>query len=137
MSWRKQKPAALSSGRKKQNITDGQQEQFMFRIKGELLRLYRQGVRTFLCGMAAGAETAAAEVVLALRDSTLPDLRLVRVPAWEERTKNWSEPDRDRFFAVMERRDEEIMLQTAYTEGALERQREYLLQNSEYRLFAE
>ena len=98
MSWRKQKPAALSSGRKKQNITDGQQEQFMFRIKGELLRLYRQGVRTFLCGMAAGAETAAAEVVLALRDSTLSDLRLVGVLAWEDRTNNWSEPDRDRFF---------------------------------------
>ena len=40
------------------------------------------------------------------------------------------------FFAVMERCDGEILLQTAYTEGALEQQREYLLQNSEYRLFA-
>lgn len=109
----------------------------MWRIMGEILRLYRQGVRTFLCGMAVGAETAAAEAVLALRDSTLSDLRLVGVLAWEERTNNWSEPDRDRFFAVMERCDGEIMLQTAYTEGALERQREYLLQNSEYRLFAE
>lgn len=133
----KAKTCCIIGWEKKQNITDGQQEQFMFRIKGELLRLYRQGVRTFLCGMAAGAETAAAEAVLALRDSTLPDLRLVGVLAWEERTNNWSEPDRDRFFAVMERCDEEIMLQTAYTEGALERQREYLLQSSEYRLFAE
>lgn len=133
----KAKTCCIIGGAEKQNITDGQQEQFMFRIKGELLRLYRQGVRTFLCGMAAGAETAAAEVVLALRDSTLPDLRLIGVLAWEERTNNWSEPDRDRFFAVMERCDEEIMLQTAYTEGALERQREYLLQNSEYRIFAE
>lgn len=133
----KAKTCCIIGGEKKQNITDGQQEQFMFRIKGELLRLYRQGVCTFLCGMAAGAETAAADVVLALRDSTLPDLRLVGVLAWKERTNNWSEPDRDRFFAVMERCDEEIMLQTAYTEGALERQREYLLQNSEYRLFAE
>lgn len=133
----KAKTCCIIGGEKKQNITDGQQEQFMFRIKGELLRLYRQGVRTFLCGMAAGAETAAAEAILALRDSTLPDLRLVGVLAWEERTNNWSEPDRDRFFAVMERCDEEIMLQTAYTEGALERQWEYLLQNSEYRLFAE
>lgn len=133
----KAKTCCIIGGTNKKTDTDNPQEQFMWRIKGELLRLYRQGVRTFLCGMAAGAETAAAEVVLALRDSTLPDLRLVRVPAWEERTKNWSEPDRDRFFAVMERRDEEIMLQTAYTEGALERQREYLLQNSEYRLFAE
>lgn len=133
----KAKTCCIIGGEKKQNITDGQQEQFMFRIKGELLRLYRQGVRTFLCGMAAGAETAAAEAVLALRDSTLPDLRLVGILAWEERTNNWSEPDRDRFFAVMERCDEEIMLQTAYTEGALERQREYLLQNSEYRFIAE
>lgn len=116
----KAKTCCVIGGAEKQNITDGQQEQFMFRIKGELLRLYRQGVRTFLCGMAAGAETAAA-VVLALRDSTLSDLRLVGVLAWEERTNNWSEPDRDRFFAVMERCDEEIMLQTAYTEGALER----------------
>lgn len=133
----KAKTCCVIGGAEKQNITDGQQEQFMFRIKGELLRLYRRGVRTFLCGMAAGAETAAAEAVLALRDSTLPDLRLVGVLAWEERTNNWSEPDRDRFFAVMERCDEEIMLQTAYTERALERQREYLLQNSEYRFIAE
>lgn len=132
----KAKTCCVIGGEKKQNITDGQQEQFMWRIMGELLRLYRQGVRTFLCGMAAGAETAAAEVVLALRDSTLSDLRLVGVLTWEERTNNWSEPDRDRFFAVMERCDEEIMLQTAYTEGALERQREYLLQNSEYRFIA-
>lgn len=132
----KAKTCCIIGGTNKKNDTDNPQEQFMFRIKGELLWLYRQGVRTFLCCMAAGAETAAA-VVLALRDSTLSDLRLVGVLAWEERTNNWSEPDRDRFFAVMERCDEEIMLQTAYTEGALERQREYLLQNSEYRLFAE
>lgn len=133
----KAKTCCIIGGTNKKNDTDNPQEQFMWRIMGEILRLYRQGVRTFLCGMAAGAEIAAAEVVLALRDSTLSDLRLVGVLAWEERTNNWSEPDRDRFFAVMERCDEEIMLQTAYTEGALERQREYLLQNSEYRLFAE
>lgn len=133
----KAKTCCIIGGTNKKNDTDNPQEQFMWRIKGEILRLYRQGVRTFLCGMAVGAETAAAEAVLTLRDSALPDLRLVGVLAWEERTNNWSEPDRDRFFAVMERCDEEIMLQTAYTEGALERQREYLLQNSEYRLIVE
>lgn len=133
----KAKTCCIIGETNKKNDTDNPQEQFMWRIMGEILRLYRQGVRTFLCGMAAGAETAAAEVVLALRDSTLSDLRLVGVLAWEERTNNWSEPDRDRFFAVMERCDEEIMLQTAYTEGALERQREYLLQSSEYRFIAE
>ena len=133
----KAKTCCIIGGTNKKNDTDNPQEQFMWRIMGEILRLYRQGVRTFLCGMAVGAETAAGEAVLALRDSTLSDLRLVGVLAWEERTNNWSEPDRDRFFAVMERCDGEIMLQTAYTEGALERQREYLLQNSEYRLFAE
>lgn len=133
----KAKTCCIIGGTNKKNDTDNPQEQFMWRIMGEILRLYRQGVRTFLCGMAAGAEIAAAEVVLALRDSTLSDLRLVGVLAWEERTNNWSEPDRDRFFAVMERCDEEIMLQTAYTEGALERQREYLLQSSEYRFIAE
>lgn len=37
----------------------------------------------------------------------------------------------------MERCDEEILPQTAYTEGALERQREFLLQNSEHRLIVE
>ena len=48
----------------------------MWRITGEILRLYRLGVRTFLCGMAAGTEIQAAEAVLALRDSLLPDLCL-------------------------------------------------------------
>ena len=79
----------------------------------------------------------AAEAVLALRDSLLPDLRLVGVLAWEERTNEWPEPDRDRFFAVMERSDEEVLLQTAYTAGALERHRAYLLQNSDCCLTAE
>lgn len=93
----KAKTCCIIGGEKKQNITDGQQEQLLWRVKGELLRLYRQGVCSFLCGMAAGAETTAAETVLALRDSTLPDLRLVGVLAWEDRTNDWSEPDRDRF----------------------------------------
>lgn len=87
--------------------------------------------------MAAGTEIQAAEAVLALRDSLLPDLRLVGVLAWEERTNEWPEPDRDRFFAVMERSDEEVLLQTAYTAGALERHRAYLLQNSDCCLTAE
>lgn len=106
-------------------------------LRGEILRLYRLGVRTFLCGMAAGTEIQAAEAVLALRDSLLPDLRLVGVLVWEERTNEWPEPDRDRFFAVMERSDEEVLLQTAYTAGALERHRAYLLQNSDCCLTAE
>lgn len=133
----KAKTCCIIGGTNKKTDTDNPQEQFMWWIKGEILRLYRQGVRTFLCGMAAGTETGAAEAVLALRDGTLPDLWLAGVLAWEERTNDWSESDRDRFFAVMERCDEEIMLQTTYTEGALERQREYLLQNSEYRLIVE
>ena len=75
----KAKTCCIIGGTNKKNDTDNPQEQFMWRIMGEILRLYRQGVRTFLCGMAAGAEIAAAEVVLALRDSTLSDLRLVGV----------------------------------------------------------
>lgn len=128
------KVCCIIGGEGKPNAADYQQEQLMWRIKGESRRLYRQGVRTFLCGMAAGAEIRVAEAVLSLRDCVLPDLQLVGVLAWEERTNDWSEPERDRFFAVMERCNEEIMLQTAYTAGALERQREYLLQNSTYRL---
>ncbi len=133
----KTKTCCIIGGAEGQYTDDGLQEQFMWRIMGEILRLYRLGVRTFLCGMAAGTEIQAAEVVLALRDSLLPDLRLVGVLAWEERTNEWPEPDRDRFFAVMERSDEEVLLQTAYTAGALERHRAYLLQNSDCCLTAE
>ena len=80
----KTKTCCIIGGEEGQYTDDRLQEQFMWRITGEILRLYRLGVRTFLCGMAAGAEIQAAEAVLALRDSLLPDLRLVGVLACEE-----------------------------------------------------
>lgn len=58
------KTCCIIGGAEGQYTDDGLQEQFMWRIMGEILRLYRLGVRTFLCGMAAGTEIQAAEAVL-------------------------------------------------------------------------
>jgi hypothetical protein len=52
----KTKTCCIIGGAEGQYTDDGLQEQFMWRITGEILRLYRLGVRTFLCGMAAGTE---------------------------------------------------------------------------------
>ena len=60
----KTKTCCIIGGAEGQYTDDRLQEQFMWRIMGEILRLYRLGVRTFLCGMAAGTEIQAAEAVL-------------------------------------------------------------------------
>lgn len=64
--------------------------------------LYAEGCRTFLSGMAAGFDMAAAETVLACRDR-LSGLRLVAVVPFEGHINRFSNSDSERFGRIVAR----------------------------------
>ena len=71
-----------------------------------------------LLGVNDETELAFASYVMQLRKA-YPLLRVTGVLACETRTNDWREDARDRFFAVMDHRDEECLLQTHETPDCL------------------
>lgn len=89
-------------------------------------RLYGRGCRTFLCGMAAGFDLAAAEAVLCCREE-LPDVRLVAVIPFEGQESRFSAADRERYARVRAAADSEVVLLPAYRPGCYARRNDYLV----------
>ena len=60
--------------------------------------------RDFLCGMALGADTLAAQEVLALRD-VQPELRLIAAIPCPDQAKRWKPQDQRRYRDLLDRAD--------------------------------
>lgn len=97
--------------------------------KGIDLALYK-GCTRFLCGLEPDTGLTAAEYVLSCR-SPARAITLECVIPFEEYTTLWDERSRDRFFEILRRCDTETMLQRHYTKDCIERQRCYLLRQSD------
>ncbi len=91
--------------------------------------LYTEGCRTFLSGMAAGFDMAAAETVLACRDR-LPGLRLVAVVPFEGHINRFSNSDRERFGRIVAAADETTVLSTRYHRGVYMQRNDYLVSHA-------
>lgn len=88
--------------------------------------LHAQGYRTFLSGMAAGFDLAAAEAVLACR-TRLPGLRLVAVVPFEGHINRFSTEDRRRFDRITDAADETIVLSERYHRGVYRVRNDFLV----------
>lgn len=88
--------------------------------------LYAEGCRTFLSGMAAGFDLAAAETVLACRAS-LPGLRLIAVVPFEGHINRFSTEDRERFGQITTAADETVVLSAQYHRGVYMQRNDYLV----------
>ncbi|WP_302604242.1 SLOG family protein [uncultured Alistipes sp.] len=91
--------------------------------------LYAEGCRTFLSGMAAGFDMAAAETVLACRDR-LPGLRLVAVVPFEGHINRFSNSDRERFGRIVAAADETTVLSARYHRGVYMQRNDYLVSHA-------
>ena len=92
-------------------------------------RLYDEGYRTFLCGMAVGFDLAAAEVALSLRNE-LAGLRIVAVVPFSDMQMRFSESQRTLFERVTCEADEVITLTTRYSVEVYAVRNNYLVDNS-------
>lgn len=88
--------------------------------------LYAEGFRTFLSGMAAGFDLAAAEAVLECR-RTLPGLRLVAVVPFEGQQNRFSSRDRELFERIIAAADETVVLSAHYHKGVYMLRNDYLV----------
>lgn len=91
--------------------------------------LYASGYRTFMSGMAAGFDLAAAEAVLALRGS-LAGMRLMCVIPFEGQSERFAESVRVRYERVVGAADEVVTIAPHYTVDAYFRRNDFLADHS-------
>lgn len=91
--------------------------------------LYARGFRTFLSGMAAGFDLAAAEAVLALR-ARHPDVRLIAVIPFQGQERYFRAPMRERYLRVLAAADDAETLAPAYHQGCYARRNDFLVDHA-------
>lgn len=99
------------------------------RLAGAVEAAYEKGMRHFLCGMARGADFYCCEAALALWERR-PGVTVEAVIPCEEQAARWRERDRERWFSLVERCDNETMLQHHYDRGCMLRRNRYLVDHS-------
>ncbi|WP_418678958.1 SLOG family protein [Alistipes finegoldii] len=118
-------------------------------LRATVGELYARGFRTFLCGMAMGFDLAAAEAVLACRDSEtgsafspaaapdphfphtpMPGLRLVAVIPFRGQESRFPAADRERFRRVLAAADHSVTLSPSYHAGCYAVRNNYLVEHA-------
>lgn len=93
--------------------------------------LYRRGFRRFLSGMAAGFDLAAAEAVLALRESH-PDVELVCAVPFPDHPRRLAAADRARYDTAIARAAEVVYVCDRYAPDCYARRNDYLVDHASY-----
>lgn len=95
----------------------------------EILRLTREGVTTFLTGMAQGVDTWAAEIVLQLK-CTLPSrkIQLWAVIPYDRQSNGWNEDAKRRYQGILQQADKVEYISHAYYQGCLQKRNRYMVE---------
>jgi uncharacterized phage-like protein YoqJ len=102
-------------------------------MEEQIEKLIAAGVTDFYSGMALGADTWAAEIVLDLKEKH-PGIRLTAVLPCETQANAWTVKQRERYFGTLELCDEVITLQKKYAPSCMFERNKYLVDHSEYML---
>ena len=96
----------------------------------EILRLTTDGCNTFYTGMAMGFDIIAAEVVSLLKVAR-PDLKikLVCVLPYENQGESFGDFWKEKFFNVLSKADEKIVISENYHKGCYQMRNEYMVDN--------
>ena len=94
-----------------------------------LEKLYTDGCRHFLCGMAEGCDMYFAEAVLALRELH-PDVSLEAVIPCGTQPDRWVRTQRQRYNSLLDRCNQVTVLQIAYTPDCMQRRNRYMVDHS-------
>lgn len=95
----------------------------------QIVTLYNEGYRIFLCGMAQGFDIVAGECVLALRRG-LPGLQLRCIIPFHGQERKFSGDYRERYSRLVSEADDVLVLQKQYQTGAYHQRNNYLIDNS-------
>lgn len=95
-----------------------------------LEQAFSMGCRTFLCGMALGCDLYFAEAVLQLRERE-PDARLVAMIPCPNQSSGWTQPQRQRYAALLDRCDRRELLEPVYSEGCMLRRNQAMIDRAQ------
>ena len=101
------------------------------KIMCETLEMIRNGVTTFIVGMARGVDTWAAETILMLR-MMMPDdnIQLWAVIPYDRQALSWSPQDKARYNAILEKADNVEHISHDYYNGCLQKRNRYMVDNA-------
>ena len=99
-------------------------------LKDEILRQIENGADTFLCGMAQGVDTWAAETVLLFREQ-FPFIKLIAAIPCPDQPKRWSVQAIQRYENIVKQCDEKIIISPFYHGGCMHQRNRYMVDNSD------
>lgn len=91
--------------------------------------VYLSGVRHFICGMALGCDLYFCEILISLRNK-YPDITIEAAIPCETQASRWREPERERYYRLVEQCDVETMLQREYTFSCMIDRNRYMVDHS-------
>lgn len=95
-----------------------------------ILNLIKNGCKRFLCGMAKGFDTVAAESVISLK-KIYPDVELVSCIPCGNQTDSYSGTDKKRYGRILSFCSEIIVLSENYYSGCMHVRDRFMVDNSE------
>ena len=98
-------------------------------LRAVVYRLWSEGFRFFLSGMACGFDLAAAEAVLALRGECA-GMELVAVVPFAGQPESFSDADKRRYADVLTAADRTVVLADSYSRGCYYRRNDYLVDHA-------
>lgn len=105
-----------------------EREEIKVRMKEIVQRLYNEGKRRFLCGMAVGTDLLFAEVITELAP-TNPDMRLIAVVPFAGQDARYGFYERSRYKRLIGEADEVIVLSKYYYPRCFLDRDDYLVRN--------
>lgn len=101
------------------------------RLMCETLELIRNGVTTFLVGMARGTDIMAAELILQLRMLKQDvNIQLWAVVPYDRQALSWPPKERARYNAILAKADKVEYISHDYYNGCLQKRNRYMVDNA-------
>lgn len=126
--------SAAFTGHRKERILQNSEPcllgQIQLAIIEQVEQLYKQGCRTFYCGMAEGFDMLAASAVVACKWQ-FQDIRLVAVIPFRNQSARYEPLDKMHYQVLLHEADEVIMLSEYYYRGCFHRRNDYLVEQAD------
>lgn len=101
------------------------------KLREQIVELIEQeNVRHFISGMALGIDLFAAEIVLDLK-TDYPVITLESAIPCETQAIKWTVAQREQYYEIAARRDNETMLQTHYTPDCMDKRNRYMVDHAD------
>lgn len=103
------------------------------KLKEVVIEHIENGVTTFISGMALGIDMWAARIVLKLKETTQPHIKLIAAVPCEKQYSKWHQKNIDEWHNIISKADEVVYVSNeSYTSWCMQKRNEWMVDNSDY-----